>query len=477
MEKRCAVLFCNNVEPNLFVSPKDPDELKEWKENLNIHEAEFHVCSLHFDESFIETKKVLSENAVPTKIMNQNKNNERCSCCCQAVKNINFLFPINVQMKKNFQALFNFELFESNLICYECKNSIANFISFKNKIYEYRHEFLVNKNINLKKEEESDIAEVLIPQNIQLDPFAIDDHLKEETDNKHGLEISQNLFNNEPDRITGDEIFLDCGILIPSDDSTQSKPEVPKLFKHIRQHLPKSSRAIGSTCPICHKTMKNNSIYSHIRMVHNKERDQICQVCGKALKTSYDLKVHLRKHSGERPEICETCGKTFISYAQLYKHRKIRHLERENFQCLICLKNVLSRFKLKYHMKRFHPNGFDNGIRVNIETNFYHCKICSLKFVAMHKYEKHLKLNDCHKYEKFNDDDNVDCRNETKYDFRCNECGSILNTLKGLKKHIRFVHPKEPQTCTICSKQLKNPHTLWQHMALSHKQPVKKRKT
>lgn len=53
---------------------------------------------------------------------------------------------------------------------------------------------------------------------------------------------------------------------------------------------------------------------------------------------------------------------------------------------------------------------------------------------------------------------------------------SILNTIKGLKKHMRFVHPKEPQSCKICFKKLKNPHTLWQHMTLSHKQPVKKRK-
>lgn len=197
------------------------------------------------------------------------------------------------------------------------------------------------------------------------------------------------------------------------------------------------------TCPICHKTMKSNSVYSHIRLVHNNERDQICQVknfkiflnprnlifelfqiCGKALKTSYDLKVHLRKHSGERPEICEHCGKTFISYAQLYKHRKVRHMERENFQCSICLKNVLSRFKLKCHVDRFHPNGVDNGMRVDADTNCYHCKICPLKFVAMHKYEKHLKLNDCHKYDGLTmQDPKMSLKGDLKGEFKCQECG------------------------------------------------------
>ena len=40
----------------------------------------------------------------------------------------------------------------------------------------------------------------------------------------------------------------------------------------------KDSVEITKPCPVCQKTMKSNSIYSHIRLVHNKERDQICQV-------------------------------------------------------------------------------------------------------------------------------------------------------------------------------------------------------
>lgn len=32
------------------------------------------------------------------------------------------------------------------------------------------------------------------------------------------------------------------------------------------------------------------------------------------------------------------------------------------------------------------------------QTDRYHCGTCELKFVAMDKYEKHLKLNDCNKY-------------------------------------------------------------------------------
>lgn len=144
----------------------------------------------------------------------------------------------------------------------------------------------------------------------------------------------------------------------------------------------------------------------------------------KALYIINSISLFYRKHSGERPEICETCGKTFISYAQLYKHRKVRHMIRENFQCSVCLKNLLSRFKLKCHTERFHPDGFDNGIRVNEETNCYHCKICPLKFIAMHKYEKHIKLNDCHKYEEQEAVGDGDILvKDVKGEFKCQECG------------------------------------------------------
>lgn len=95
-------------------------------------------------------------------------------------------------------------------------------------------------------------------------------------------------------------------------------------------------------------------------------------------------------------------------------------MERESYQCEICLKNVLSRFKLKCHVDRFHPNGLDNGMRADPVTNCYHCKICPLKFVAMHKYEKHLLLNDCQKFEGLA---MGEARTALKGEFKCQECG------------------------------------------------------
>lgn len=241
------------------------------------------------------------------------------------------------------------------------------------------------------------------------------DHCSKKFTNRKDFIVHKNRFHS-------DQIQFTCNLCEETHDDKKS------MLKCRESHLVKKKRVNEKSCPICDKKMKTNSIYSHIRMVHNKEREKMCQICGKALRTTYDLKVHLRRHSGERPEICETCGKTFVSYSQLYKHRKVRHMERDNFDCSICQKRLLSKFKLKQHELRFHPDGFDNGIRVNLETNCYHCSICSLKFVAMHKYEKHVKLNDCHKYQespslRAKENDDVNEPQENVKEFRCQECG------------------------------------------------------
>lgn len=329
----------------------------------------------------------------------------------------------------------------------------------KKKYFEKIHQKLI------VSESAPVFAEILITSS---DPFNRENFVKEENAEGDKLQI-----DSEPAEISSEikvegleEIkCLECEVRLPADDLMKHRIEVhlqeficdicfetcrtkAELLKHIRRHFPLKSNKLSfvcencekifstkkqmlecldshlksksTTCEICQKTLKSNSIYGHMKLVHRKERDQICQICGKALKTSYDLKVHLRSHSGERPEICETCGKTFVSYAQLYKHRKIRHMTRENFQCSVCLKNLLSRSKLKCHAERFHPDGHDNGIRVDSGTNCYHCKICSLKFIAMHKYEKHLNLNDCKKYEGVAV---VDDEKQTKGEFKCQECG------------------------------------------------------
>jgi hypothetical protein len=242
-------------------------------------------------------------------------------------------------------------------------------------------------------------------------------------DDKFKCDVCSKDFSNNKQLIAHQNRFHSDFLQFTCENCEEIHDDKKSMMKCRDSHGLKKKSSTGSfkSCQICGKKMKSNSIYSHIRLVHNKERDKICQICGKALKTSYDLKVHLRQHSGERPEICETCGKTFVSYAQLYKHRKVRHMVRDNFECSICQKVLLSRFKLKLHGERFHPNGLDNGIRVDSTTNCYHCEICGLKFVAMHKYEKHLKLNDCHKYEGLSGEKEES--SDGKGEFKCQECG------------------------------------------------------
>lgn len=165
--------------------------------------------------------------------------------------------------------------------------------------------------LKVKEEQLTDMAEILIAQNMSLDPFECeDDFIKEESsqdsESKNEPEVlifedflsTQTLTNSRKvlqanvdfqqqigAHTEAKYVCDDCGKIFQSKDS---------LLKHIRHHITqnnkqhssqtpqciskKSAVEVTRSCPVCYKTMKSNSIYSHIRLVHNKERDQICQV-------------------------------------------------------------------------------------------------------------------------------------------------------------------------------------------------------
>lgn len=103
------------------------------------------------------------------------------------------------------------------------------------------------------------------------------------------LPLTESIKRQQQFDVHAEEYFCDI-----CDKSCHSKAS---LLKHIRRHITqdynqqhehsgrdfqtgrkKPPLEVTKSCPVCHKTMKSNSIYSHIRLVHNKVRDQICQV-------------------------------------------------------------------------------------------------------------------------------------------------------------------------------------------------------
>lgn len=119
-------------------------------------------------------------------------------------------------------------------------------------------------------------------------------HITEES--QHKCDPCSKIFVNKKELITHNNRCHSNGNIYICDHCENVFTSRKEMVRCREGHYvrKKSSKGSSRPCPICNKRMKSNSIYSHIRLVHNNERDQICQVCGKALKTSYDLKVHLR---------------------------------------------------------------------------------------------------------------------------------------------------------------------------------------
>jgi uncharacterized C2H2 Zn-finger protein len=70
--------------------------------------------------------------------------------------------------------------------------------------------------------------------------------------------------------------------------------------------------------------------------------------------------------------------------------------DRRKYKCPIC--NKICANALEKHMKLVHPNGYDNGVKANPETNLYHCPNCIQTFKMMKAYEWHVNENLCENY-------------------------------------------------------------------------------
>lgn len=171
------------------------------------------------------------------------------------------------------------------------------------------------QNLDIKQETFPDIAEILIKPS-PLDPFdtPVKDIVKVELPNEFDptnepeTSVYEEIFTiNEPTTVSDNlwkslespsmdllkmPSFSDVKLRYQTnlsryicDICLKSWRTKTLLLKHIKHHVADTRNktvepnAKGSkSCPICYKTMKSNSMHSHIRLVHNKSHDEICQV-------------------------------------------------------------------------------------------------------------------------------------------------------------------------------------------------------
>ena len=118
-------------------------------------------------------------------------------------------------------------------------------------------------------------------------------------------------------------------------------------------------------CPICLKTIKNQSFHQHEEI--HKETKYDCQFCGKMFTQTGSLKRHIvqvhgvndannQKYKAKVPKKsckifdCGVCGKTFASPQILTSH-KITHTTVKPYPCKICQKSFNNLGTLSRHRK------------------------------------------------------------------------------------------------------------------------------
>lgn len=80
------------------------------------------------------------------------------------------------------------------------------------------------------------------------------------------------------------------------------------------------------TCKICSKiTPSKGALRSHMRYMHELQRDFHCSICDKSFKRDTELKEHMASHTGGILYQCPYCSKTCNSNANMHAHRKRNH--------------------------------------------------------------------------------------------------------------------------------------------------------
>lgn len=73
-------------------------------------------------------------------------------------------------------------------------------------------------------------------------------------------------------------------------------------------------------CELCHKIIKETSIYTH-RQTHLGIKRFGCEYCGKKFIQKGALMTHRRLHTGEKPYTCSRCRKSFTAHSGLLQHK------------------------------------------------------------------------------------------------------------------------------------------------------------
>ncbi|KAI8981089.1 hypothetical protein BDB01DRAFT_761954 [Pilobolus umbonatus] len=192
-------------------------------------------------------------------------------------------------------------------------------------------------------------------------------------------------------------------------------------------------------CKFCDKTFKKACKTIDHERTHTGERPFVCDYpdCDKSYRRSSHLLVHQKAHKNIKDIICsyKGCGASFRTKQHLHRH-EISHVD-ATFKCdrPDCTAEFNKRNQLRWH-KAAHLK------------DDHECKTCGSKLDSLYALEKHMERV-----------------HTNPVLHKCSYCGVEFQKWTELMAHVFEAHPP---TCDICNKVFSLKSNLKQHMAIKH---------
>ncbi|KAL5292519.1 hypothetical protein ACFFRR_011368 [Megaselia abdita] len=200
-------------------------------------------------------------------------------------------------------------------------------------------------------------------------------------------------------------------------------------------------------CGICEVIMENsNDVFlEHHNKAHpNSEYKFQCIQCEKFYKKLYHLRSHQTTHENPGNFKCYICGHISTRLWTLGNHIQRVH-PGNDIECVVCKEMVPSKLHLENHMKN------------HARSENFKCHVCNEGFGGVKKLKVHYRV--------------LHPDLKIKMDFKCNECGIVLETKVALENHAK-IHKQTDDyqyiECYICKQVYKTKHHLLRHHNVKH---------
>lgn len=315
-------------------------------------------------------------------------------------------------------------------ICYDCKEKIDDFYSFKQKSQK-NYEIFQTWCLNLKEMSDESL---IIQHEEQLHSFPSgfskfstlldvsssrikEFELFEEISKDISEELSENVLEKNEKLKTNQKSFVcsQCGISVATNYT---------LKRHINNKHSGQLKIKTHKCQTCSFETKNKTLLNH----HNKKNHNISK---------------LKSNNSQKNLFCSCCGKLFLSKSSVMRHEESMKTDL-SFICGFCGERLKTEEILKRHITDTHLN----------EPKFK-CDLCDMKFKRKAGLISHTYLHSNYR------------------PFKCKKinCSAAFNSSFTLKKHELVHSEKRNFSCQICFKTFKSTGHKISHM--KHHEKIK----